>query len=89
MHWKAWGLMREFAHKFGGPPLAPDGLPPAQLARLMQKSLLSGEVASPLTMPPPRDRINVATPRSERVGHPPRSAKMRAYLDNLDKRGCR
>lgn len=83
LQWKMWGLMHAFAQKFGSAPIAPEGLHPAELSRLMHKSLLSGVLAAPLTLTVERIHINVAA-CSIKVSHTRRSAKLRAYLDKLD-----
>ena len=57
MHWRAWGLYAQFASKFGA-PIVPENVTPAQLARLMQRSILSGDVAPPLTLKPPIIRVS-------------------------------
>lgn len=51
MHWRAWDLRQEFVRRFRCQPYAPGGVDPAELAPLMRKSLLSGELAEPLVRP--------------------------------------
>ncbi len=82
MYWRAWGLLCEFTDMFGAPPVESDGLHPSELARLMTKSLLTGEVAAPLTLALTPARVNEIP--TEAV-HPRRapSSKLRKYLDDL------
>ncbi len=62
-HRGAWEPRHDFVRKFRCQPYAPGGVDPGEPAPLMRKSLLSGELAAPLTLPPPRIRINWAPGR--------------------------
>ena len=82
MQWRIWGLYDAFVSRFGE-PVVPDTVKPAQLAQLMEASILSGKVAAPLTLKSPLVRINNITVY-RRPKHPRDSAKLRRYLDDLD-----
>lgn len=79
-HWVAWQLWADFRRKFRAAH-APEGTDPAELAAAMRKSLRTGELAAPLTLPQGWIRINPAPGRGRRT--PSTSAKLRAYLDSL------
>ena len=58
MHWRSWGLLGVFFARFGDLQPENDNIPPAQLARLLHTSILSGEVAPPLDLKSVEVRIS-------------------------------
>jgi hypothetical protein len=81
MHWRSWGLMNLFVRRFGHLPGAPEDVSPDQVAHLLMRSVFTGEVVAPLTLPAPIIRVN-EIPRMA-INRQRMSDKLRKYLDDL------